>query len=132
MKTDAAAINQKVLDKDVANQLKEFLKIMKTAQLKSRKVGVIKLTSHYMSLKRIISLVVYTAGHITSYCVNMVRWAGRASLVIMNQEEKVSNTLISEHSNDNNNSVSDSAPGGSKHYKFVLLSEAAIIKPVPA
>ena len=81
-----------------------------------------------VSLQRMISLVVNTTGCITSYSVNMVRWAGRASLVIMNQEEKVSNTDISEDSNDDNYALSDSALGGSKPHKFLLLAKAALVK----
>ena len=46
----------------------------------------------------------------------------------MNQEEKVSNTDISEDSHDNNYALSDSAPGGSKAYMFVLLAKAALVK----
>ena len=109
----------------MANQFREFLKTINIDKIKSRKAGVIKLTSH-VSLQKMISSVVYLSDHITSYSVNMLRWAGRASLVIMNQEEKVSNTDASEDSNDNNYAVS--APGGSRPYKFVLLAKAALVK----
>ena len=72
-----------------------------------------------------ISFVVYTAGCITSYSVNMVRWAGRASLVIMNQEEKVLNT----DTNDGGQGVSmkNTALGDAKLHKFTLLVKATLI-----
>ena len=56
-----------------------------------------------------ISFVVYSSERITSYSVNMVRWAGRASLVIMNQEEKGLNTYTSKNSNNVSCAVSDTA-----------------------
>ena len=127
MQTDLPAIIKKGPDKDVENQFIEFLKIINIDEIKSRRLDVVKLTSR-VSLQKMISFVVYTTGCITSYSVNMVRWAGRASLVIMNQEEKVSNTDISEDSNDDNYALSDSALGGSKPYKFVLLAKAALVK----
>ena len=127
MQTDVPAIIKKAPEEDVANQFIEFLKIINIDEIKSRKLDVVKLASR-VNLQKMISFVVYTTGCITSYSVNMVRWAGRATLVIMNQEEKVSNTDISEDSNDDNYALSDSALGGSKPYKFVLLAKAALVK----
>ena len=116
-----ASINEKAPDEDKENQYTEFLK---TINLESRKVGIIKLTSH-VSLQKMISLVVFTTGCITSYSVNMVRWAGRASLVIMNQEEKDLNT-------DTNKdglgvSMENTALGGTKLDKFARLVKATLI-----
>ena len=127
MQADVPAIIKKAPEEDAANQFIEFLEIINIDEIKSRRLDVVKLTSR-VSLQKMISFVVYTTGCITSYSVNMVRWAGRASLVIMNQEEKVSNTDISEDSNDDNYALSDSALGGSKPYKFVLLAKAALVK----
>ena len=124
-KTTNADINEKAPDEDVENQ---FMKLLKIINIESRKVGPIKLTSRWKSLEKLISVVVYTAGHITGYSVNMVRWAGRASMVIMNQEEKVLNTDTSKDGNYNNYAVLDSPVAGSKLYKFVLLAEAVVVK----
>ena len=79
----------------MANQFREFSKSINSDKIKSRKVGVIKMTSR-VSLQKMINFVVYTSDCITSYSANMVRWAGRASLVIMNQEENDSDTYTSE------------------------------------
>ena len=101
-------------DKDAANQLKKLLKRIK---IKSRKVAPIKLTSRRVSLEKLISFVVYTTGHITGYSVNMARWAGRASMVIVNQEEKDMNIGTSKNDKGVNCAVLDAALGDSKMYK---------------
>ena len=55
----------------------------------------------------------------------MVRWAGRAFLVIMNQEEKVLNT---ETGKDGLGfSMKNTALGGAKLHKFTLLVMATLI-----
>ena len=69
--TDVAELIKKAPENDVANQFRELLKSINIDKFKSRKVGVIKLTSR-VSLQNVISLVVYTTGCITSYSVNMV------------------------------------------------------------
>ena len=69
-----------------------------------------------------ISFVVYVTGRITCYSVNMLRWAGRASLVIMNQEENTDTG--SGNSYNVNYVVLDTALGGAKLlYKFTLLAK---------
>ena len=110
----------------MANQFREFLKTINIDKIKSRKVGTIKLTSH-ASLQKMISFVVYSADRITSYSVNMVRWAGRASLVIMNQEEEGLNTYTSKDSDNVSFPVLDTALGGAKLYSFRWLAKAALI-----
>ena len=65
-----ACVNKKAPDENVKNQYTELLK---TINIEIRKVGPIKLTSRRTSLEKIISLIVYTTGCITSYSVNMVR-----------------------------------------------------------
>ena len=63
------------------------------------------------------------SGRITCYSVNMLRWAGRASLVIMNQEENSLNTDTGS-GNNVNYVVLDTALGGAKLlYKFTLLAK---------
>ena len=57
----------------------------------------------------------------------MLRWAGRASLVIMNQEEKGLNTYISKESNNVSCTVLDTALDGPKLYKCRSLAKAAVI-----
>ena len=74
-----------------------------------------------------ISSVVYLSDHITSYSVNMLRWAGRASLVIMNQEEKGLNTDTSKDSDNVSFPVLDPALGGAKLYNFRRLVKAAVV-----
>ena len=74
-----------------------------------------------------ISFVVYATGRITCYSVNMLRWAGRASLVIMNQEENGLNADTGSEDNYNVN-VFNTALGGAKLlYKFTLLAKATDI-----
>ena len=96
---------------------------LKRIKIESRKVAPIKLTSRRVSLEKLISFVVYTAGHITGYSVNMARWAGRASMVIVNQEEKDMNIDTSKN-NQNDKGVNcamlDAALGDSKMYKSLL------------
>ena len=58
---------------------------------------------------------------------NMVRWAGRASLVIMNQEENDLDTYTSKDSNNVSCAVLDPALGGAKLYNFRPLAKAAVI-----
>ena len=79
-----ATINEEAPAEDVENL---FTDSLKTINVESRKVGPSKLTSRWKSLKKLIRLVVHTTGHITGNSVSMVRWAGRAFMVIMNQEE---------------------------------------------
>ena len=55
----------------------------------------------------------------------MVHWAGRASLVIMNQEEKVLNTDTNE--GGQGVSMKNTALGGAKLHKFTLLVKATRI-----
>ena len=74
-----------------------------------------------------ISFVVYSSDRITSYSVNMLRWAGRASLVIMNQEEKGLNTDTSKDSDNASCPVLDPALGGAKLYNFRRLAKAAVV-----
>ena len=105
------------------NQFIEFLKII---NFESRNVGPIKLTSRWLSLEKLISLVVYTAGHISGYSVNMLRWAGRASMVIVNQEEKDMNIDTSKNDKGVNSAVLDAALGDTKMHKSLLLLKAAM------
>ena len=123
---EVAEIIKKAPDNDVANQFRELLKSINIDKFKSRKVGVSKLTSR-VSLQKMISFVVYTSDRITSYSANMVRWAGRASLVIMNQEENDLDTYTSKDSNNISCAVLDSALGGAKLYYFRPLAKAAVI-----
>ena len=109
----------------MANQFREFLKIINIETIKSRKVVVIKLTNH-ASLQKMISFVVYSSDRITSYSVNMVRWAGRASMVIMNQEENDLNIDTSEGDKDVNYAALDAALGDTRLCKS--LFKAAIYK----
>ena len=122
--TDVPAINNEAPERDVANQFREFLKIINIETIKSRKVVVIK---NHASLQKMISFVVYSSDRITSYSVNMVRWAGRASLVIMNQEEEGLNTYTSKDSDNVSCPVLDTALGGAKLYSFRWLAKAALI-----
>ena len=69
-KTDVAAINEKAPENAGENQ---FTKLLKIINFESRNVGSIKLTSRWVSIEKLISLVVYTAGHISGYSVNMLR-----------------------------------------------------------
>ena len=55
----------------------------------------------------------------------MVRWAGRASLVIMNQEEKVLNTDTNE--GGQGVSMENADQGGAKLHKFTVLVMATLI-----
>ena len=63
----------------------------------------------------------------------MVRWAGRASMVIMNQEEKNVNKNSSEDA-DNVNYVHPcirvTALGGARLHKFAMLGKAGITDPL--
>ena len=73
--------------------------------------------------RKLIRLVVYTAGHISGYSVNMVRWAGRASTVIVNQEEKDMNIDTSKNEKGVNCAVIDAALsvlGDTKMHKLLL------------
>ena len=112
MQTDLPAIIKKGPDKDVENQFIEFLKIIN--------FEASKLTSRWSSLEKLISLVVYTAGHISGYSVNMLRWAGRASMVIVNQEEKDMNIATSKSDKGVNYAVLDGALGDTKMCKGLL------------
>ena len=56
-------------------------------------------------LQKLISFIIYTSDCITCTSVNMVRWAGRASMVIMNQVENNINTETSDDSNNVNHAV---------------------------
>ena len=116
-KTDVAAINEKAPEKDVENQ---FTKLLKIINFDSRNVGTIKPTSRWVSLEKLISSVVYTAGHISGYSVNMVRWAGRAFMVIVNQEEMDINIDTSKNDKGVNCAVLDAALGDTKMYKSLL------------
>ena len=73
-----------------------------------------------------ISFVVYSSDRITSYSVNMVRWAGRASLVIMNQEEKGLDAYTSKDSDNVSCAELDTVLGGAKLYNFRWLAKAAV------
>ena len=123
-KTDVAAINEKAPENDVENQ---FAKLSKMINFESRNVGPIKLTSRLVSIEKLISLVVYTAGHISGYSVNMLRWAGRASMVIVNQEEKDMNIGTSKNDKGVNCAVLDAALGDSKMYKPLLKTAKKIL-----
>ena len=57
----------------------------------------------------------------------MVRWAGRASMVIMNQVENNINTETSDDSNNVNHTVLVTALGGARLYMFTILAKAAVI-----
>ena len=104
----------------------EFSKTIEILSIDSRKVGVSKLNSRCMSLQKLICFIVYTTDCITCTSANMVRWAGRASLVIMNQEEKDMDTYTSNNSNSVSCAVLDSAVGGAKLYNFRWLAKAAV------
>ena len=54
----------------------------------------------------------------------MVRWAGRASMVIMNQVE---NNINTETSNNVNHAVLVTALGGARLYMFTIQAKAAVI-----
>ena len=122
-KTDVAAINEKAPENDVENQFAMLLKII---NFESRNVDHIKLTSRWVSIEKLISLVVCTAGHISGYSVNMLRWAGRASMVIVNQEEKDMNIDTSKNDKGVNSAVLDAALGDTEMYKSLLLLKAAM------
>ena len=131
-KTDVTEIIREAPDKDEENRIfkKVFLKTNETVNVESKKVGVTKLNSRYMSLQKLISFVVYTTDCITCTSVNMMRWAGRASMVIMNQEEKNVNRNTSED-NDNVNYVAlGTALGGACLYKFAMLGKAGVTNPL--
>ena len=107
--TDVAEFKKNVPEENVANQLKIS-------------VGRSKLTNRRINLQKMISFVVHVIGCITCYSVNMLRWAGRASLVIMNQEENSLNTDTGSWSSYY--VVLDTALGGAKLlYKFTLLAK---------
>ena len=74
-----------------------------------------------------ISFVVYATGRITCYSVNMLRWAGRASLVIMNQEENSLNTDTGSEDSYNVNVLVTALGGAKLLYKFTLLAKATDI-----
>ena len=121
-KKDVAAINEKASENNVENQFIKLSKII-NLQLQSRNVGPIKLTTRWVSLEKLIGLVVYTAGHISGHSVNMMRWAGRASMVIVNQEEKDMNIDTSKNNQNDkgvNCAVLDAALGDTKMYKSLL------------
>ena len=84
-------------------------------------IGVSKLNSRCMSLQKLICFIVYTTDCITCTSANMVRWAGRASMVIMNQEEKNVNRNSSKVADNVNYVMLVTALGGARLHKFNML-----------
>ena len=96
----------------------------------SRKIGVSKLNSRCMSLQKLICIIVYTTDCITCTSANMVRWAGRASMVIMNQEEKNMNRNSSEDADNVNYVTLVTALGGARLHRFAMLGKAGYANPL--
>ena len=60
----------------------------------------------------------------------MVRWAGRASMVIMNQEEKNVNRNSSEDADSVNYVTLVTALGGARLHKVAMLGKAGVTEPL--
>ena len=60
----------------------------------------------------------------------MVRWAGRASMVIMNQEEENVNRNSSEDAYNVNYITLVTALGGARLHKFAMLGKAGVTDPL--
>ena len=60
----------------------------------------------------------------------MVRWAGRASMVIMNQEEKNVNKNSSEDADNVNYVTLVTALCGARLHRFAMLGKAGVTNPL--
>ena len=102
---ETRATQNKVPDEDTENQLSKFLKKSKVSvarkksinpinkNLQSENDGLDKLISYCGNLQKLVRFTAY----LTRYSVNLVRWAGRASMVTKNQEEKILAITASEY-----------------------------------
>ena len=117
----------RIFKKRIIQNTDDVKKTIETVNVESRKVGLSKLNSRCMSLQKLICIIVYTTDCITCTSANMVRWAGRASMVIMNQEEKNVNKNTSKDADNVKYYVMlVTALGGARLYKFAMLGEAGV------
>ena len=84
------------MDKDIEIQISKFLKKSQVSTAKvavqSDKVGLDKLISYCGSLPKLVRFVAY----LTRYSTNLVRWAGRASMVTKEELGEVTKEEIGE------------------------------------
>ena len=106
------------------------MKTIKSVNVESRNFRLSKLNSRCMSLQKLIRFIVYTSNCIICISANMVCWAERASIVIMNQEEKNVNRNTCEDNDNVNHVTLVTALGGAWLFKFTMLGKAGITDPL--